>query len=261
MSKPLSGKRALVTGAASGIGQAAAIALAAAGAKVAVHARSSERAKDTLAAIESNGDAGIFIGADLMQADQVREMCDAARAALGGIDVVVHNAGIAEKAPVLETEEDMWDRTMFLNVKVPYLVTQQTLPAMIEAGGGRQIYISSIAGKLAEPIGSAYVTSKAALLAYMRCVAADMGKHGITSNAICPGWTDTPMAQRLHEEMPGADDAGSFQEFYEADMRSNMLGALIAPSNIADAVVFLAGPGAGCVTAQALNVDGGLCLS
>lgn len=259
MSGDLAGRRALVTGAASGIGQAIAVALAAAGAEVAVHARTARRADETLAAIESAGGRAVLAPADLMDADAVKAMCADAIATLGGLDIVVHNAGIADKAPVLETGEQMWHRTMMVNVTVPYLVTLATLPAMIEAGGGRQIYIASIAGKLAEPIGSAYVTSKAAVLGYMRCVAADMGRHNVTANAICPGWTDTPMAQRLHEEMPRGDEA--FEDFYDRDMRANMLGARIRPGDIADTALFLAGDAARCITGQAFNVDGGLCLS
>ena len=132
----LEGKRALVTGAASGIGRAIAEAYAAEGATVAVHARSEERVAETLESIANAGGKAFAALADLTDPAAIEGMCKAAIERLGGLDVVVNNAGVADYAKVVDMDEAMWDWIMAVNLKAPYLVSKHTLPAMIEQGSG-----------------------------------------------------------------------------------------------------------------------------
>ena len=154
--------------------------------------------------------------------------------------------------------EGLWRRTMAVNLSAPFLITQLTLPAMIEQGvGGRQIYTSSVSAKLAEADSTAYNASKAGLNSFVRCLALEVGKHGITANAVCPGWVDTPMARRVFEDM--LEEGQSFDELYEKGMSDNPLGAVIKPADIASLAAFLASDKGRCITGQAINVCAGLC--
>lgn len=254
----LGGKKAVVTGAGSGMGRAIAVALAAEGAAVGAHARRTDQLGDTSDAIRRAGGTVWEFEADLSDSAAIRDFSERALAALGGIDILVNNAGVLGIASVLEMDEDLWDRTMAVNLKAPWLVTRAFLPAMIRAGGGRLIYNASVSGKMSEAQGSAYNASKSGLIGFVRCLAAEVGPQGITANAICPGWVDTPMAHWAWGQMPLA--SGKTQkEAYDAGMRANMLGALIEPTDIANAVVFLASDKARCITAQSINVCAGLC--
>ena len=174
---------------------------------------------------------------------------------LGGVDIVVNNAGAINKAPLSGTSEEDWDRIMQVNLKAPFLISKYLVPEMKKIRkGGRLIFNSSVGAKLPDPMGSAYNASKAGLLGFVRCLAAELGADGITVNAICPGWVDTPMASRLHEEMYPVDSESSFDEFFDDSMRANMLGARITPNNIAEFAVYLASDKGRFITAQAINV-------
>jgi len=254
----LSGKRALVTGAASGIGAAIAEAYAAAGAHVAVQARTRDKATPTVERIESSGGRALPVAADLSDSQAVREMCDKAIAGLGGIDIVMSNAGIYDPLKFLDLSEDDWEETLTVNLKTPALIAKLTLPVMIEQGlGGRQLFTSSISAKMAEEDGSAYCASKAGLHAMMRCMALESGMHGITVNAICPGWVDTPMARKTWESMQ--QDGQTIDDVYDEVRSQNMLGGMIEPVDIASMAVFLASDQARYITAQAINVCAGMC--
>ncbi|MBM3518614.1 MAG: SDR family oxidoreductase [Alphaproteobacteria bacterium] len=259
MEQGLGGKRVLVTGASSGIGQAVAEAMAAQGAVVAVHARTEARAKDTIDRIAKAGGKAFPVAADLERTDELRAMCEAAIAKLGGIDVVVNNAGVADLSAVTDMDERFWDWTMNVNLKAPFLVCKHTLPTMIAQGkGGVVLFTSSTNGKTADAEWSAYNTSKHGIIGFMRCLAAEVGKHGIRANAVCPGWAVTKMATDLHHKM--ADAAGQpYEDFFDASMRANMMRALIPAMDNAETYAFLASDRARFITGQAINVCGGLC--
>lgn len=262
MSKELEGKRALVTGAASGMGRAIALAFAGEGAVVAAHARSMDAASSVVDEIQQAGGTALAVAADLTDSDAVADCCEQAVAALGGIDIVVNNAGAVSKGSLTETNNEDWDRLMQVNLKTPFLVSKYLVPEMRKnSAGGRLIFNSSVGAKLADPTGSAYNASKAGLLGFVRCLAAEVGADRITVNAICPGWVDTPMAVDLHREMHASSSDSGFDEFYDASIRSNMLNARLAPENIADFAVFLASDKGKYITAQAINVCAGLCYT
>jgi NAD(P)-dependent dehydrogenase (short-subunit alcohol dehydrogenase family) len=260
MNTDLAGKRALVTGSASGIGRAIALALARNGALVAVHARNIEPAEELVNEIEESDGRAVAVAADLMDAVAISKMCSRTIDKLEGIDIVVNNAGAVGKADLAGTSEEEWDRMMQVNLKTPFLISKCLVPEMKKnPDGGRLIFNSSVGAKLPDPFGSAYNASKAGLLGFVRCLAAELGNDGITVNAICPGWTDTPMARKLHEQMYPADADKSFAEFYDESVRANMLNARITPENIAEFVIYLAGDKGRFMTAQAINICAGIC--
>lgn len=254
----LSGKRALVTGAASGIGAAVAQSFAQCGAHVAVHARSLERASETVDRIRDVGGRAVAVSGNLADSVAIAALCESAVRELGGIDIVVNNSGIYAPAQFTETSEALLAETLDINLKAAFLVTKLTLPVMIDQGnGGRQIFISSISAKMAEADGSAYCASKAAINALVRCLSIEVGRFGVTANAICPGWVNTPMARRAHEAMPR--DTTSLEDLYERNMRNNPLNIMIEPHDIASMATYLASDYGRCVTGQAINVCAGLC--
>jgi len=256
----LHGKRALVTGAASGIGRAIAVAFAREGATVAVHARNEERAEETINEITAKGGTAFTTAAELLDPIAIKRMCEKAVAGMGGIDIVVNNAGISEYVSAIEMSEEMWNRTMNINLKAAFLVSKYTLPIMIEKSkGGRMIFISSTNGKKAIPLFSAYNASKHGLIGFARTLAAEVGNQGITVNTICPGWVDTKMAVDFHKRQ--SDETGvTFETYWQESMAdTNMLKVIITPDDVADCAVFLASKKARCITAQAINLCGGLC--
>ena len=259
MSNELQDARALVTGAASGIGRAIAVAFAREGATVAVHARDADRARETLEEISQAGGKAFPIAADLSDSLQIEKMCAAAIDRLGGIDIVVNNAGVAAMARVVDMEESLWDQTMTINLKAPFLVSKHTMPQMLEQKhGGSLLFIASTNGKTADAEWTAYNSSKHGLLGFAKCLAAEMGPEGIRVNAICPGWIETKMATDLHKTL--AEQSGKpFAEIYDESMRFNMMSALIPSQDIADMAVYLSGARGRYITGQAINVDAGLC--
>ena len=258
MDHELEGKRALVTGAGSGIGLAIAEALAREGATVALHGRDLERTAEVRRSIEAAGGSAISVAADLLDAKEIKAMCADTLARLGGIDIVVNNAGWADSAPVPDMDEQMWDRIMDTNVKAPYLVSRHLLPAMLEAGeGGAILFNASTSGKSADANWTAYNASKHAMLQFMKCLAMEVGEQDIRVNAICPGWAESKMAMAAIRKMAekGGED---FDTAYARTMRGNMLGALIGPESLADMAVYLAGRQGRYITGQAINVCGGV---
>ena len=258
MTGKLAGKRALVTGAASGIGKSIAESYAREGAVVAVQARSIERSAETLESIAAEGGEAFAVAADLTDTGEIEAMCQQAIERLGGIDIVMNNAGVGEYKKVVDMEESFWDRIMDVNLKAPFLVSKYTLPAMIEQGaGGVQLFNASTNAKTADADWTAYNATKHGLVGFVRCLAAEVGPQGIRVNAICPGWIDTKMAVELHEDL-AREMKEPYEKVYDESMRLNMLSEIIPPQAVADMAVFLAGEGGTYVTGQAINVCAGL---
>lgn len=240
----LAGKRALVTGAARGIGAAIALALAERGADVAItYERSAERAAEVVRAIEARGRRGLAIQADSADAAAVKRSVDAVAAELGGLDILVNNAGIARGGSVAEMPLADIDALLAVNVRSVVLASQAAIPHLGE--GGRVISIGSCLGeRVPFPGVTVYSMTKSALLSFTRGLAREVGPQGITVNLVQPGSTDT--------DMNPADGA-------QSDLQRSMtaLGHYGKPEDIAAAVAFLASPAARQITGTTLTVDGG----
>jgi NAD(P)-dependent dehydrogenase (short-subunit alcohol dehydrogenase family) len=257
----LSGKRAFVTGASSGIGQAIAIGMAREGANVAVHGRSLEALADSVQGIEASGAQAVPVIADFSDEANVKPICEQALEGLGGIDIVVNNAGMDLGGyTVIDTDEADWDRLYQVNLKTYFLISKYTAPAMIgQKTGGRYINIGSIGGKIAQAGLAHYNSAKMAVTGFGRSFAAEMGEHGITVNTICPGFTETKLNLIIFNDM--AKESGRpYDEIHDEEMLGNMLHMLILPDDIANLAVFLASDKARAITAQDINVCAGLCL-
>ncbi|KJA16712.1 hypothetical protein HYPSUDRAFT_171124 [Hypholoma sublateritium FD-334 SS-4] len=250
----------LVTGSGQGIGRAIALRLADDGYDVAVNDIPSNRENlETLKAeIESKGRKALVVTADVSQEDQVKLMVDTVVETLGGLDVMVANAGICIFKPFLETTVAEWDRIFSINTRGVMLCYQAAARQMIAQGrGGRIIGACSMAGKKAFPAYAAYSATKFAVRAMTQSAAAEFGKYRITVNAYCPGNIDTPMMHNMIPiiaEKTGADPEAIKKQFDSAAV----VGYHGEPSDVASLVSYIASPGAHFITGQSIVCDGGV---
>lgn len=246
MSGEFEGKRAIVTGAARGIGFAVAAEFAGRGAGVALVDVSSD---GLLEAAEKIGTNALAISCDVSRANAVDAMVETVVAQFGGIDIVVNNAGVCERAPLEELSEAQWDRTLEVNLKGPFLVCRSTVKHMRLSGGGRIINIASTAGKIGGlMVGLHYTASKGGLIAFTKGLARELAPYAITVNAVCPAMADTEMGGLF-----GPDEKTNY-------LRGVPLGRLARPEDVAGAVAYLASDAASYITGEVLDVDGGLLM-
>jgi 3-oxoacyl-[acyl-carrier protein] reductase len=240
----LDGRRALITGAARGIGAAIAAAFHREGAELALLDRETELCATTAAAL------GAFpVAVDLGDPESARTATRQAIDHLGGVDILVNNAGILRMAPLLDITVEDWDLTFDINVRAMLLTTQIAAAAMIPSGGGCIINMASMGGKVGSPNQAHYAASKAAVIGLTRVSAMELGPHGIRANCICPGYVLTEM---------GA--ATRTQEMVETWSAMSPLGRCADPCEVADMAVFLASDEAKYCTGQAMNVSGGMVM-
>ncbi len=254
ISKPidLSGRNALVTGGARGIGAATAIALAREGANVAVSDVISTQ--DAVKSIEVMGRRALGIKADVAVADDVKQMISAAVNGLGHIDILVNNAGVVHRDTLIETTEETFNHVISVVLKGAFLCIQAVYPHMRERGYGKIVNVSSIsgiiggavskAGDTAEQIrgrsGPIYAAAKGGVIALTRWVAKDVAKDGIYVNAIAPGACETEMTRG-----------------YDYGVQSLPIARMGHPKDMAEAILFLCSEASNYITGQVLNVDGG----
>lgn len=243
----LSGKTAVVTGGTRGIGAAISRALAAAGATVVVTARSGETAA---AFAETLPGAARGIALDVT-GDPAGPL-----EALGPVDILVNNAGRAESAPFAKTDRAAFQRMLDVNLLGVVACTQAVLPGMVERGRGRIVTVASTAGLIGYAYVAAYVAAKHAAIGLTRALALETAKTGVTVNAVCPGYTDTDLVADAVANIVAK--TGRTPEEARADLaKGNPQGRLVDPAEVADAVLWLVGDGAGAVTGQAIAVAGG----
>jgi NAD(P)-dependent dehydrogenase (short-subunit alcohol dehydrogenase family) len=246
----LEGKIALVTGAAKGIGRAIAEAYAEHGAHVAVGDILFEQARSVVDGIHAlGGPKALALDLDVSDPDSVRRAVGTTVAAFSRIDILVNNAGILRPHPIVDFPPEDWDRIFAVNVRGTFLCSQAVARRMIEQGnGGCIINIASASAAKADREESAYCASKSAVVGFTRCLALELGPHGIRANAILPGATDTEMLRDLIDQVPGVR---------EELLAKTPLGRMAAPRDQANAAVYLASELASHVTGEQLVVSGG----
>ena len=255
----LKGKVALVTGSTSGIGLGMARRFAAAGADIALNgfgdAAEIEKLRGGLA--QEFGVRAVFAPADIGKAEDAAAMVAAAENQLGRLDILVNNAGIQFVSPVESFPIDKWNQIISVNLSGAFYAIRAALPGMKARNYGRLINISSAHGLVASKDKSAYVTAKHGLLGLTKVVALENAQTDITCNAICPGWVLTPLVQKQIDER--AADAGISVEQANRELLGEKQPNLrfATPADIAEAAMYLCGPGSRAVTGIALSVDGG----
>jgi NAD(P)-dependent dehydrogenase (short-subunit alcohol dehydrogenase family) len=247
----LGGHHALVTGAGSGIGAAIARRLSEAGARVSLAGR---RAEPLDALARELPESRSIPGFDVTWPESIALGLASARAAFGPVSILVNNAGAAASMPFKSIGRDAWDEALAVNLTGAFETIHAVLPDLGE--GGRIINIASTAGLKGYPYVAAYVAAKHGLVGLTRALAIELAPKGVTVNAVCPGYTDTPMLERTRAAV--AARTGRPEQAIEAEfLRGNPLGRLVRPEEVAEAVLWLASPGAASVTGQAISISGG----
>ena len=248
----LDGRHALVTGGGRGIGRAIAAALSEAGAAVTVLGRTEAPLKEAVAAGHARG----YVVADVTDETATDRAVKQAAAAHGPVDILVANAGSAESAPFLKSDAELFRNMFELNVMGVVHATRAVLGDMTKRGFGRIVVNSSVAGLKGYAYVSAYCMTKHAAVGFVRALAQETVKSGVTVNAVCPGFTDTDMVAKSLDKITAR--TGRTREEALADiLKDEPLGRLITPEEVAAAVLFLCSPGASAITGTTLAVAGG----
>ena len=244
MTRSLKGRVAVVTGAGSGIGRAIAIRLAEDTAKVAIWDLNPAGAEETARLIRDAGGSALAITADCSDKATIHAAAEQTRKELGPIAIVVNNAGIAPFTPFLETEDDLFDKVIRINLRGPWLVTKEVLPDMTAAGWGRVINITSSSVQSGSFAQGHYVSSKGGLVGMTKALALEFAASGVTFNMIPPGFIDTPMLRAA------PIDAEAFAQ----TLPMKRIGQ---PEDIAAAAAYLASEEASYITGQVISTNGG----
>jgi len=242
----LTGRVALVTGGSRGIGLSIGEELARAGARVALVARDGERAAQAAASLPGSGHIGL--ACDVGDGASVQEALRRVEESVGEVDILVNNAGITRDGLLMRMKEEDWDDVMRTNLKGAFHFAKAVSRGMMKRRSGVILNISSVIGLMGNAGQANYAASKAGLIGFTQSLAKELGSRGIRVNAIAPGFIETDMTEALSE-----DQVTKLKEGIP-------MGRLGAPEDVAHAVRFLAGPGAGYITGQVLTVDGGMVM-
>lgn len=240
------GKTALVTGGASGIGKATVIEFARCGATVICADVNAEKGAELEREAAATNFAVEFAAIDLADSDSVRRCAAAVAERHPRIDILVNAAGWNDIEPFVENSPDYMDRVIAINLGGTLHLTQALLPGMIAAGKGKIVNVSSDAGRVGSTGETAYAAAKGGVIAFTKSLAREVARHSINVNCVCPGPTDTPMLQSRPDKLK------------EAFLRAIPFRRFAQPQEVADAIVFFAGPRSDYITGQVLSVSGGL---
>ena len=244
----LEGKKAIVTGGSRGIGRAISLMYAKEGADVLVNYHSNDAAaKETVAEIEQLGRKGVAVAADVADYKSAQNMVDECVKQLGGVDIVVNNAGVSRPSMLLKMKEEDWDAIIDIHLKAAFNTTQAAGRYMKEKKYGKIINVISTAGIFGTVGQINYASAKAGIIGFTKSASRELGRYGINVNVICPGITKTEMTGKLQTDE-------KLRKIYEGRIQ---LGRFAEPEEVAPAFVFLASDDASYITAQVLGVDGG----
>lgn len=242
----LEGRKALITGAAQGIGKTVALLLASEGADVAVSDINMELAAETCREIEKLGRRSVAIEGNVADSNSAEAMVKEAAEKLGGLDILVNNAGITKDSLILRMKEDDWDAVINVNLKGTFNCTKAAVKLMSKQRSGRIVNIASIVGLMGNAGQANYAASKAGVIGLTKTTAREFAARGITVNAVAPGFIATAMTEAIPEKA---------KEELNAQIPMGRLGL---PADVAEAVLFLSGAGADYITGQVLSVNGGM---
>jgi len=242
----LQGKVAVVTGGAQGIGRAIALGLGREGAKVAIADLQADKARSVAAELQALGTEALAVEVNVASESSVKQLATETFSRFGRVDVLVNDAGIYLKAPVVEITEENWDRTINVNLGGNFLCCRAFIPSMRKQKGGRIISVASGIAHYGAKEFAPYAASKAAIIGFVKSLAREVGHDGITVNALCPGAANTAMP-RTHRS----------EEELMQRLRSNPLGHVLEPEDFVGPVVFLASDAASYITGQSINVNCG----
>lgn len=248
MSGILDGKKAVVTGAGRGIGKAIALTLAQAGADVVCLSRTQANVDETAAEIRDLGRQAWAFAVDVADAASSQEAATAILKETGSIDILVNNAGVTRDDLLMRMSEEAWDTVMDTNLKGAFTLCKAFARTFMKQRSGRIINIASVIGLMGNAGQANYAASKAGLIGFTKSIARELSSRGVTCNAIAPGFIETDMTAALNESQR------------QAILEKIPLNRLGQVEDIAQAVVYLAGPGAGYITGQVLTVDGGMVM-
>lgn len=251
-SRPLAGRHALITGASRGIGAAVARELARLGADLTLVARQAATLHSAANALRHEGTHVRECPADIADTAALEKLI----ADTPTVQILVNNAGGAESAPFGRTDAALWQRMLDLNLTSVYRLTHALVPAMAKAGWGRIINVASTAGLKGYPYVSAYVAAKHGVVGLTRALALEYATTGVTINAVCPGYTDTPMLEGAIATI-AAKTKKSHDEAKAALASTNPMGRLVTPDEVAATVGWLCRPEASAITGQAIPIAGG----
>lgn len=251
--KILDGKTAIITGASSGIGRAAALLFAREGARVVLNARREAELAAVVAEIEAAGGQAAYIARDIRDESLGQALVDLATQRFGGLDIAFNNAGMTgDAAPTAELSPEVWREVVEANLTSSFLLARAQIPAMVARGGGSLIFTSTFVGHLVGfPGMAAYGASKAGLVGLTRVIAAEYGAAGVRANALLPGGVDTPMGQAV----ANTPETRAFIEGLHAVKR------LAQPEEIARAALWLASDASSFTTGTTLLADGGVTIT
>jgi len=252
----LADRTAVVTGASRGIGAAIATALADAGANVVLAARTQEAIADLASTLRGRGLQAIPICCDVGDPSAIMALASASNQRFGQVDILVNNAGVASSAPLHHLRLEEWNRLLTVNATGTFLCTQAFAPAMAERGWGRVVNVASLAARAGARYIAAYAASKHAVLGFTRCIAAEMAAHGVTVNAVCPGFVDTDMTTSSIERIVGKTGL-SREQALESILATTPQRRLITPQEVAHVVIMLCDEEARGINGQAIGIDGG----